>query len=317
MLGPSPQNPSPPGLPCIARRATQGASTHRHAESNCIDKMKRITAMNFIKRVNCGFVALGLCLAMAATSFGSVDYAGYNAISTTVDIGTDARIGPSSGNPGTLDILSGGSFTCDGGRVGENDDGTLNVQVGGSLHMDGEVQFNEGEHSGLVTRLNVYGTAYIEQLKVAREGNNDNKVVVGNGADAATLTIVEGYLGKYGDASITINAGSTMIITGDVGDLAWDDFYKIDANNVPTDSYIDLVGGTLKVADHGDASFFDHRIKGNGVLDAWVMTAGAGDDAGFDVYTAVAATSVPEPSTFVLAALGLLGLGWFGWRRKR
>ncbi|NQT41149.1 MAG: PEP-CTERM sorting domain-containing protein [Planctomycetes bacterium] len=35
---------------------------------------------------------------------------------------------------------------------------------------------------------------------------------------------------------------------------------------------------------------------------------------GFEV---VATQAVPEPSTFALAALGLLGLGWFGQRRKR
>jgi len=25
---------------------------------------------------------------------------------------------------------------------------------------------------------------------------------------------------------------------------------------------------------------------------------------------------IPEPSTFLIWALGLLGLGWFGWRRR-
>ncbi|NQT37735.1 MAG: PEP-CTERM sorting domain-containing protein, partial [Planctomycetes bacterium] len=28
------------------------------------------------------------------------------------------------------------------------------------------------------------------------------------------------------------------------------------------------------------------------------------------------AAAVPEPSTFALAALGLLGLGWYGRRRR-
>lgn len=273
---------------------------------------------------NATVIMLVVCLAMTAPTFGSTDYSGLttiNAASGTAFV-TDARIAPTSGSSGTIDIVSGGIFNTDGEtRFGE--DGiaaTVNVQVGGILNMDSEALWNEGEVAVQKNRLNVFGTAYVQQLKMYGLANDDI-ATVGNGTDAATLTIREGLLGKDGDASITINAGSTMIITGDAGVPAWDDFYKIDANNGPTDSYIDLVGGTLKVADHGDASFFDHRIKGNGVLDAWVMTAGTGDDAGFDVYTAAPGgpdgDDIPEPATMALLGLAVAGLGGYVKRRRK
>ena len=47
---------------------------------------------------------------------------------------------------------------------------------------------------------------------------------------------------------------------------------------------------------------------------------GSGNNTGLDAISVIGQVSdavVPEPSTFVLAALGLLGLGWFGRRRRR
>ncbi len=225
---------------------------------------------------------LVVCLAMTATTFADIDYNATTEISTAVDIGTNADIGKSAA--GTINITSTGSFTCTGGKLGEDKNGTINVAVDGNLYMNGEVIFNEGEHAALVTRLTVYGTAYLEQMKLAA-GGNDNEVVVGNGTDAATLTTVEGYLGKYGDANITINDNSTMYITGGAG---WTDAWKIDQNDAGTDSYIYLNdSGTLKVHNEITTTWYDSNIKGNGVVGNWVMAPGTGDDAGYNIYTAI------------------------------
>ncbi len=230
------------------------------------------------KMLSIMLVVLVVCVAMAAPAFG-LDYNGPTTISTAVDIGDTANIGVSA--DAVIDITGTGSFTCTGGKIGDGKSATVNVAVGGSLSMDGETEFNEPNSVTATINLNVYGTAFIEQLKMYGRGV-ECKTVVGNGTDAATLTVKESSLGKNGDASITVNENGTMIVNGWADD--WLPFLTI---NQDTDSYIDLVGtGTLKVADYVDTAGYEGGIKGDGVLGAYIKTAGTGDDAGYYVYAA-------------------------------
>ena len=254
-------------------------------------------------------MALGLSLAIAAPAFGSVDINTTWTVDAAWGLGytSDARFGGSGGTSGTVNIVSGGTWNTDGEmRFAEKGiAATINVAVGGHLNAEVEMIWNEDGASTQTNRLNVYGTAYVEQLKQSGEAGDDI-TTVGNGTDAATLTIVEGFLGKKGNASITINDGSTMIITG-----AWADSFIIDGNSLGTNAgaYIDLVGsGTLKVSTSLTASYIDQSIQGDGTLGNWEVNAGTGDDAAYNIYTAV-----PEPTSMSLLALGGLAL----LRRRR
>jgi len=242
-----------------------------------------------------------VCLAMAAPAFGSVDIDSTWTVDAAWGLGytSDARFGSGSGKSGTVNIVSGGTWNTDGEmRFAENGvAATINVEVGGTLNAEVEMVWNEGEVGTQTNRLNVYGTAYVEQLKMYGFAGDDI-TTVGNGTDAATLTIVEGLLAKEGVASIIINAGSTMIVDGD-----WAGAFN---TNYANGGSIDLVGtGTLQTLNSAGVNDIS-KIIGNGGTTA-VTSAVVGD---YTVYS-----TIPEPATMSLLALG--GLAMLRRRRKR
>ena len=256
-------------------------------------------------------MALGLGLAMTAPAFAT-DYDGVTNITTTVTIGGDMRLAPTGGSSSTFNITSTGSFTAqDGGRIGEDGDyAELNVAFGGNLHMDGEVTGNQGKVTDQTIRLNIFGTAFIEQLKFSEENTDDTLVVVGDGTNVATLTVIEGFFAKNGFASMTVNNNSSFILDTDFGSSVGT--FGIDTGGNASGGYIDLVGtGTIKVltaagSSNGFGAAIAGTITGNGGTTA-VTSEVDGD------YLVYSTSAIPEPSSMSLLALGGLAL----LRRRR
>jgi hypothetical protein len=186
---------------------------------------------------------------------------------------------------GTVVVADGDTLAMGTGKaqVADTADTVLTVEVGGTFTADEELFVSEA--NGFTTDMYIYGVALIAQFKAY--GLGAVTIVVGNGTDPATLTMIEGFLGKAGDASITINAGSTMAVSG-----TWQGIFKVDADAIGSDSYIDLVGGTLMVnaLDTTVAVNIEPFLKGNGVLGEWVKTYDAGGfhGDGANIYTAAA-----------------------------
>ncbi len=181
-------------------------------------------------------LVLLMALLFTGISVGSLDINGTVNISDTQTNSTGLYIGAASA--GTLIIQSGGDFTETGiTRLGEDFEGTIEVQVGGSISLDGEVLAPEG---GGTSTFNVYGGAYAEQLKMAENPGDTATAVVGDGTNATTLTVRELIVGKDGNANLTINLGSAMFIEGYAVPSA--DGFQIGSGGV-----VNLVGGTLYV----------------------------------------------------------------------
>jgi len=130
--------------------------------------------MNFIRRVFCGFGALGLCLAMAATTFGATTWTGAAGdglwstdgnwnngapVTTTriengdpVLLDTDESVGELWIDSGSVLTITGNLDTGDDTRFGKdfNGTGTVIMKAGSSWDVDDDVKMDEGGNGILI-----------------------------------------------------------------------------------------------------------------------------------------------------------------------
>ena len=114
-----------------------------------------------------------------------------------------------------------------------------------------------------------------------------------------------------GNLVMYANTGGYWNLTG--GEMAVDGTLSV---SLGTNGGVNIAGGKLYVA--GDQT--GDLTHGGSVHNAVSATFGnyvLANSTALNGYTLFEGAAVPEPSSFVLAALGLLGLGWFGVRRRR
>jgi hypothetical protein len=194
---------------------------------------------------------------------------------------------------GSKTVLSGETWDEDG-NIAEDSNTDITIDVGGSM-TGGE--FKAAEGSGYTFDMDINGAADIEEFKIY--GDGACTIVIGNGTAAATLTVAEGFLGKLGDSTMTINNGSSMIVNAPEFGWTSGGYFEIKTEFT---SAIDLVGtGTIKLINDGTyaASIGNaNLIIGNGGTTA-VTSEQVGD---YIVYS-----TVPEPATMSILVIGGLG----------
>ena len=85
----------------------------------------------------------------------------------------------------------------------------------------------------------------------------------------------------------------------------------IDQDSINNDNYYRFIFFDVGGSDAGDNSLITVQFS-----DGTILSGQLPDYPSFQ-NGYVFSQFVPEPSTLILAVLGLLGLGWYGWRRRR
>jgi hypothetical protein len=196
-----------------------------------------------------------------------------------------------------------GSAYAGGVRVATGDvngDGTADYVAGTDEGVNALVRIIDGVSGSLLREIAPYGTAFTGGVFVAAgdvDGDGRADVVTGAGAG--------------GGSHVRVFSGSTGSFLRDF--FAFDDAFRggvsVAAGDVNGDGKADIVvgagpggGPVVKVYDGATGELLDTFLA---------------FDAGFAGGVFVAAAPVPEPSTVLLMALGLAGLGVAARRRRR
>ncbi len=205
---------------------------------------------------------------------------------------------------GVIDWETGVTSTASVVGASNNSLQNINVAYGASATESLSIGF--GRQMELYTN-NVAGQVSV----VSAETDRANSILVGNSGDARafTMTFAGADLTEVGatllsrttftsggdDVTVTANlsGGSSLSLNTTIGKTAGadDTFFYFAASEGET---IDSLTFTNNTTSHS------LDLQARLVL----------DDFGF------VATAVPEPSSLVLGIAGLLGLAWYGWRRR-
>jgi hypothetical protein len=243
------------------------------------------------------------------------------------------RVGFAGSSSGAV-VQNGGDVTVTTYWLGYLANSGTHTLNNGTLTVNSNFYISEGTAISGVTQTG--GTATVANLLVGSNQAGANGFYDLQGGDLNVTGLfrisnqngsnVDGVFTQSGgtaDSNVTLQFGSKAGTTGsaiynlDGGTLTVNHATPFQFTNVAAPVYFDFDGGTLNLLGTWDYTNLtaiansDFRFQGAPLQDGdLVFTAGTGPLTG---YTVVA---IPEPSTFALSALGLLGLLACGRRRR-
>jgi len=173
------------------------------------------------------------------------------------------------------------------------DNGTLLVN---GTHTGGGMYTVNG--SGVLGGIGSLDANVLVDGGILSPGNSIGTLTVSGDVQLPGTLLIE-LDGLSGTADL-LSVSGVLDITG--ATLDFDVLSTLDDPAYVFADYGTLVGNPFAtVLDTPTGYYLDYAYSGNQVA----------------LVSETAATAIPEPSTFTIASLGLLGLAWFGWRKRK
>lgn len=252
------------------------------------------------------------------TAYGRNDYIGvaYKAIPVVADLVFQADLEMTGGEAANQRTQA----AWDSGQIGNSGNGSSVSSTFGGIGVTvtatgagGELQGRGGSAQGRSDLM--MGTSWnnmVEDIWAARNGDGNMEIALTGLTDGTTYTLTgwhnESYLGV--NEGFATDEGYLITPSLLLGTLVGVVDAGASSNLRETDSLTDALFDTSIISFMADGTNATILYTGESTSDYLALS-------GLQLQGVSAANVVPEPGTFALATLGLLGLTWFGWRKKK